>query len=61
MYSAELELKLGHSVTHATYLDLDIKTEDGMFVYKVFDKRDKFSFFIVRMPHFESNIPSTIF
>ena len=25
------------------------------------DKRDKFSFFIVRMQHFESNIPSMIF
>ena len=25
------------------------------------DKRDKFSFFIVRMQHFESNIPSAIF
>ena len=32
-----------------------------MFVYKLFGKRDKFPFFIVRMPHFESNIPSIIF
>ena len=61
IYSGELELKLEHSGTHATYLDLDIKTEDGMFVYKVFDKREKFLFFIVYMPHFESNISSTIF
>ena len=61
IYSGELELKLEHSGTHATYLDLDIKTEDGMFVYKVFDKREKFLFFIVYMSHFESNISSTIF
>ena len=42
-----------------TFLDLDIKIEDGIFVHKLFDKRD--TFFIVRMPPFESNIPSTIF
>ena len=52
---------LKHSGTHATLLDLAIKTEDGILVYKLFDKRDKFRFFIVLMPHFESNIQSTIF
>ena len=46
---------------HITVLDLDIKVEDGIFVYKLFDKRDKFPFFIVHMPRFESNVPSTIF
>ena len=61
MYPGELELKLEHVGTHATFLDLDIEIEDGMFVYKLFGKRDKFPFFIVRMPHFESNIPSIIF
>ena len=61
LYPGELELKLKHSGTHATVLDLDIKIEDGIFVYKLFDKRDKFLFFVVHMPHFESNIPSTIF
>ena len=38
-----------------------IKTENEIFVYKLFNKRDKFPFFIVRMPHFEKNIRSTIF
>ena len=47
--------------THTTFLDLDIKIEDEIFVYKLFDKRDKFPFFIVRKPHFENNILSTIF
>ena len=49
IYLGELELKLEHSGTHATFLDLDIKIEDGIFVYKLFDKRDKFPFFIARM------------
>ena len=38
----ELELKLEQSGTDATFLDLDIENEDGIFVYKFFDKRDKF-------------------
>ena len=61
IYPKELETKLEHSGTHATFLDLDIKIENGIFVYKLFDKRDKFPFFIVRMPHLQSNIPATIF
>ena len=59
IYSGELELKLEHSGTHATFLDLDLRS--GIFVYKLFDKRSKFSFFIIRMAQLESNIPSTIF
>ena len=31
-----------------------------MFVYKLFDKRDAFPFFIVRMPYIDSNIPKSI-
>ena len=30
-------------------------------MYKLFDKRDAFPFFIVRMPYISSNIPSFIF
>ena len=59
IYPGESELKLEHSGRHATFLDLDIKTGDEMFFY--FDKRDNFPFFIIRMPHFESKIQSTIF
>ena len=46
-------------VTHATFLDLDITLKDGIFIYKLFDKRDAFPFFIVRIPNKGSNIPST--
>ena len=62
IYSEELELKLGHSATYATFLNLEIKIKDGIFVYKLFDKKDKFPFSIVCMLHFdfESNIPSSI-
>ena len=61
IYSEEIELKLKHSGTHAAFFDLDIEIEDEILVYKLFVKREKFPFFIVRIPHFESNIPSTIF
>ena len=61
IYPPQLELKIEHSGIHATFLDLDITIEDGIFVYKLFDKRDKFPFHIVRMPNASSNIPTTIF
>ena len=34
---------------------------DGVFVYRLFDKRDDFPFFIVRMPDLSGNIPSHVF
>ena len=61
IYPKELELKCEHAGSHATFLDLDIKIEEGMFIYKLFDKRDAFKFDIVRMPHKMSNIPMKIF
>ena len=61
IYPAELELKVEHQGNHASFLDLDITIIDGTFVYKLYDKRDQFPFFIVRMPHKSSNIPSYIF
>ena len=48
-----------HIVAHVTFLDLDIKIEDGIFIYKLSDKRDKFPFLTVSMAYFESNIPLT--
>ena len=54
-------IKLEHSGTHGTFLDIGIHIEDGIFVYKLFDKRHKIPFFIARMLHFESNILSAIF
>ena len=61
IYPPELELKIEYQGSHATFLDLDITLKDGIFIYKIFDKRDKFPFFIVRMPHLSSNIPSSAF
>ena len=34
---------------------------DNRFVYKLYDKRDAFPFFIVRMPDLGGNIPSHVF
>ena len=42
IYPGELETKLEQSGGHACFLDLFIKIEDGVFAYKLFDKRDKF-------------------
>ena len=56
-----MELKIEHHGEHATFLDLDITIKGNIFVYKLFDKRDQFPFFIVRMPHLSSNIPTSVF
>ena len=42
-------------------LKLDITIKDEIFIYKLFVKRDKFPFVIVRMPHLFSIISSSIF
>ena len=61
IYPPELELKLEHIGTHATFLDLDLTLDKGKIISKLYDKRDDFSFFIVRMPNLHSNIPSSVF
>ena len=61
IYPPELELKVEHEGPHATFLDLDISIAGNRFIYKLYDKRDNFNFFIVRMPQMTSNIPSTVF
>lgn len=61
IYPPELHLKVEHHGTKATFLDLDIEIKDNIFIYKLFDKRDKFPFHIVRMPDRKSNIPSSTF
>ena len=42
-------------------MDLDIKINGDKFVYKLYDKRDEFPFFVVRMPDRRSNIQTYIF
>ena len=61
IYPVELELKYEHTGNYAIFLELDISIVDGVFVYKLFDKRDAFPFFIVRMPDLGGNIPSHVF
>ena len=41
IYPEELELKCEHHGTHATFLDLEIYIVDGIFVYKLFDNRQR--------------------
>ena len=61
IYPPELQVKCEHEGLHATFLELDISIEDGIFVYKLFDKRDTFPFSIVRMPDLSGNIPDHVF
>ena len=61
IYPPELQVKCEHDGQHATFLELDISIQDGLFIYKLFDKRDDFPFFIVRMPDLSGNIPDHIF
>ena len=61
IYPPELQLKVEHSGKHATFLNLDITVKDGVFICKLFDKRDVFPFFIVRMPYIDSIIPKLLF
>ena len=61
IYPPTLDLKVEHNGNHATFLDLEIDIVEGIFVYKLFDKRDNFPFSIIRMPYLCSDIPSFIF
>ena len=57
------EFQLGKENTdkyEASFLDLNIKIKGGKFHSGLFDKRDSFSFFTVRMPDKSSNVPSSI-
>ena len=54
IYSPELQLKVEHSSTHATFLKLYITAKYREFIYKLFDKRDAFPFLIVRMPFYSA-------
>ena len=61
IYPPALQVKCEHEGQHATFLELDISVKDGIFLYKLFDKRDDFPFFIVRMPDLSGNIPDHVF
>ena len=44
IYPKELELKCEHQGIHATFMDLEVDVRDGIFIYKLFDKRNNFPF-----------------
>ena len=56
-----VNLKIECLPTHATCLDHDISNEHWMFKYKLYDKKDKFPFFLLRILHLSKNISSSIF
>ena len=60
-YPAELQLGKGNTDKHeASFLDLNIKINDGKFHCGLFDKKDSFPFSMVRMPGKSSNVPYSI-
>ena len=61
IYPEELQLSEENTdKPEASFLDLDIKIEDGKFHFVLFGKRYSFPFSIVRMPDKSSNILSSI-
>ena len=61
IYPPELKLNLESSGDRITFLDIDLKNINGHLDIKLFDKRDSFSFDIVRLPFCSSNMPSIMF
>lgn len=47
IYPKKLELKVEHQRNHQTFLDLDITIQNGVFVYKRFDKEINFHFLLL--------------
>ena len=44
-----------------TFVDLQIKIDNGKLIVGLFDKRDSFPFSIVKMPFKSTNLPSNMF
>ena len=62
IYPSELVLNRENEDDQSgTYLALEINIVSDEFNYKLFDKRDAFSFFIVRFPYYSSNMPAKMF
>ena len=61
IYPTDLELKVEHNGSHATFIDVDISINKGKLIYKMLDKKETFNFHTVRMPSITSNILSIIF
>ena len=62
IFPTELELKRENtSDLEATFLDLHLSITDGKIETKLYDKRNSYSFHIVRFPYKSSNLPSKMF
>jgi len=61
IYPPELKLNLESSGDRITFLDIELRNINGRLDVRLFDKRDSFSFEIVRLPFCTSNMPSTMF
>ena len=61
IYSKKLQLRPEHQDTYVSFLNLGIHIVDGKCVRKLYDKRDSFPFFIVRIPHIDSNMFISMF
>ena len=56
IYPSDLHLKYEHNGIQAAFLELNISIVEGLFIYKLYDKRDDFPFHI-QMPDKKGNIP----
>ena len=56
IYPTDLELKVEDNGSHATFIDVVISINKGIFIYKMLDKKETFNFHIVRMSSVTSNI-----
>ena len=62
IYPPEMKLKTENVYNQAaTHLDLNLEIKDKVICSKLFDKRDAFSFSVVRMPYKCSNMPYKMF
>ena len=60
-YPKQRELKTEYEGTPTTFLGLNISTEGGIVIYQLNDKKDEFTFFIVRISYVPWNISRSIF
>ena len=53
----ELQLNEANSSDTVPFLDLDLSISNGIFLSKIYDKRDDFNFEIVNFPFLDGDVP----
>ena len=62
MYPHQMQLKIENQGTiEASHLDLDLEIKDLIFISRLYDKRETFKFYVIRMPFKRSNMPYKMF